>query len=142
MMQAHMASVVEINEALGRRFFEAQDRLRGGPVEELCAPEYQAFIGGYPAMDRAGHEGFAKAFYAGFPDMTHQVDQIIATETRVIVRFVLRGTHTGSLFGIPPSGRPAVIAAHIILHVSDGKVTKVFGIFDEAGMLRQIGAIG
>ena len=92
-------------------------------------------------MSREGHEGFAKAFYAGFPDMRHHLEQVIATDTAVVVRFVLHGTHTGHLFGIPPTGRSAVIAAHVILHVTDGKVTRLFGIFDEAGMLRQIGVL-
>jgi hypothetical protein len=32
------------------------------------------------------------------------------------------------------------VAANIILHIADGKVTTLFGMFDEAGMLRQIGA--
>jgi len=43
-----MASVVDssaaANAALGRRFFEEQDRLQGGPAPELCAPDYQAAL--------------------------------------------------------------------------------------------------
>ena len=33
------------------------------------------------------------------------------------------------------------IAAHVIMHVANGKVTKLFGIFDEAGLLRQLGIL-
>ena len=141
MTQTDVVSAVEANQALGRQFFEEQDRLRGGPAEALCAPGYEVVLGGFPAMNREGHEGFAKAFYAGFPDMKHHFEQVIATDSAVVVRFVRRGTHTGHLSGIPPSGRPAVIAAHVILHVAEGKVTRLFGIFDEAGMLRQLGVL-
>jgi len=131
----------EANRALGRQFFAEQDKLRGGPAPELCAPEYTATLGGNPPVDRSGHEGFARAFYAGFPDMHHEVERVVVENDDVVVRFVLHGTHTGSLFGIPPTGRRAQIAAHVILRIRAGKVTHLFGVFDEAGMLRQIGVL-
>src|SRR5262245_45502989 len=129
------------NRELGRRFFQEQDRLRGGPAEELCAPEYTATLGGNPPMPRAGHEGFAKAFYAAFPEMNHAIDDVFATDDRVLVRFVLRGVNSGSFFGMPATNRQVEIAAHVIMHVAAGKVTKLFGIFDEAGLLRQLGVL-
>jgi predicted ester cyclase len=135
------AETIAANRELGRRFFHEQDRRRGGPAEALCAPEYTAILGGNPPMPREGHEGFAKAFYAAFPGMNHDIEEVFATEDRVLVRFVLRGVNSGPFFGMPPTGRQATVAAHVILHVADGKVTKLFGIFDEAGLLRQLGVL-
>jgi hypothetical protein len=130
------------NRALGRQFFAEQDRLRGGPAPELCAPGYQATLGGNPAVDRAGHEDFAKAFYGALdPGAHHDIEDVFATDDRIAVRFVIRGTHTGSFFGIPATGRPLVIAANVLMHVADGKITRLFGMFDEAGMLRQMGVL-
>jgi predicted ester cyclase len=131
----------QANRALGRRFFEEQDRLRGGPAEALCAQGYTATLGGNPPVDRAGHEAFARAFYAAFPDMRHQVDDVFATATQVAVRFVLHGTNTGSFFGMPPTGARVSVAANVLMTVRDGKVTSLLGIFDEAGMLRQLGVL-
>jgi predicted ester cyclase len=132
---------IEANRELGRRFFAEQDRLRGGPAPELCAPDYSAHLGSNPAFDRAGHEGFARAFYAAFGDVRHHIEQVIASEDAVVVRFVLKGNHTGSFFGIPASQRPIDVPAHVILHVRGGKVSELYGIFDEAGMLRQLGVL-
>jgi predicted ester cyclase len=132
---------IAANKDLGRRFFEEQDRLRGGPAEALCAPEYQATLGGNPPMPREGHEGFAKGFYAAFPDMRHEIEEVFATDDRIFVRFVLNGTNTGSFFGMPATGRHATFAAHVIMRVAAGKVTRLFGIFDEAGLLRQLGVL-
>jgi predicted ester cyclase len=131
---------LEANRALGRRFFAEQDRLRGGPAPELCATSYTALLGSTPSRTRDEHEGFAKAFYAAFPDMHHELEQIIAEESAVVVRFVLHGTNTGSFFGMPPTQRRVAVPAHVILRVEQGKVTELFGIFDEAGMMRQLGA--
>lgn len=135
------ASAVAVNQALGRRFFEEQDRLRGGPSDALCAPGYQAHLGGNPPVDRAGHEWFARAFYTAFDGLRHTIEDVFATHDRVAVRFVLTGTHTGSFFGIPPSGQAVTIPANVLLHVADGRVTTLKGVFDEAGLLRQIGVL-
>jgi hypothetical protein len=132
---------IAANAALGRRFFAEQDRLRGGPAEALCGPGYTARLGSLPSMDRAGHEGFAKGFYAGFPDVAHHIEDVIATPEGVVVRFLLKGTHQGSFFGIPATGRSIAIPAHVILRVSEGRVQQLFGVFDEAGLLRQIGVL-
>ena len=132
---------IAANSTLGRQFFEAQDRLRGGPAPELCAPSYTAELGGNPPMPLEGHQGFAAAFYAGFPDMHHEIVAVIATDDVAVVRFVLHGTHSGSLFGIPASGRTVRITGHVILQVANGVVQRLQGVFDEAGMLRQIGVL-
>jgi predicted ester cyclase len=42
---------------------------------------------------------------------------------------------------MPATGRHVEIAAHILMRVDEGKVTEIHGIFDEAGLLRQLGAI-
>ena len=130
------------NAILGRRFFEEQDRLRGGPAPALCAPEYVALIGGNPPMPREGHEAFAQAFYGAFSDIHHTIEDVFATDERVAVRFTLRGTHDGPFFGIPPTGRAVTVTANVQMQVANGKVTRLLGIFDEAGLLRQLGALG
>jgi steroid delta-isomerase-like uncharacterized protein len=129
------------NRALGLQFFAEQDRLRGGPAEALCDAAYTAHLGGNPPMNRIEHEQFALAFYAGFPDIRHAIEDVFATEDRVAVRFVLHGTHAGAFFGIPPTGRRVSIAANVLMHVADGRVTKLSGVFDEAGLLRQLGVL-
>ena len=139
MMTSHAeSSVVQANCALARRFFAEQDRLQGGPAEDVCASDYRAWLGGNPPMDCAGHEAFAKAFYSAFEGIHHTIVDLFGTEDRVAVRFVLDGVHTGAFFGMPPSGRAVSVVANVILHIDNGQVTEVFGIFDEAGLLRQI----
>lgn len=141
MMTTTVTDTIAANLDLGRRFFQEQDRLRGGPAEALCASEYRARLGGNPPMPREAHEGFAKAFYAAFPDMHHEIEEVFASEDRVLVRFVLHGTNDGPFFGMPATGRRVTIPAHVILHVSAGRVTTLLGIFDEAGLLRQLGVL-
>lgn len=92
-------------------------------------------------MDRAGHGAFGRAFYAAFPDIRHDIEDVFATEDRVALRFVLRGTHSADFYGIPATRRRIEVAAHILLQVVDGQVVTLKGVFDEAGMLRQLGVL-
>ena len=136
-----MAANVETQRALGRKFFAEQDRLKGTLAPELCAAGYTARIGSGPPMDRQAHDGFGRAFYAAFPDIHHEVERVLVDGDSVVVRFVLHGTHTGSFFGIPASNRKIAVAAHVILTVQGGQVSDLLGVFDEAGMLRQLGVL-
>ena len=126
---------------LGPRFFEAQDRLRGGPDPELCAPDYVAQIAGFPPFDLAGHQHFASAFYAAFPDIHHTIEDVVATDDQVAVRFTLTGTHQGPFNGIPATGNAIRVSAIAILRVTDGSVRRLDAVFDQIGMLRQLGVL-
>lgn len=123
------------------RFFGGQDRLKGPVPPELCASSYRAEIAGFPPMDAAGHAEFGRAFYAAFPDIYHAIDEVIPAGDRVTTRFTLRGTHTSPFMGIPASGRAVTVRAIVVLTVQEGKVSRLDGIFDQLGLLKQIGAI-
>jgi len=126
---------------LPERFFKGQDRLEGPLPPELVAPEYRAEITGFPPMDAAGHAAFGQAFYAGFPDLHHTLDEVRPTDEGFAVRFTLRGTHTGDFMGMPPTGRPVAVGAIVLLSVVGGRVTHLRAIFDRFGLLEQLGAI-
>lgn len=126
---------------IGRRFFEEQDRLRGALPENLIASGYQAHLGNQPPLDSAGHSRFSAAFYAAFPDLEHTIQQVIAHETSVAVRFRLAGTHSGDFMGVPASGRSVDIGAIAIMTVTDGAVQTLHGQFDQWALMEQIGAL-
>ena len=131
----------EGNKELGRRFFENQDRLRGGPDEALCAAGYTAHLGSLPPMDLAGHQGFATMFYGAFPDLHHTVEEVIGEGDRIAVRFTIRGTHQGRFMGVEPTGRTMTSTALVTMRLRDGKVEELHGQFDALGMLQQLGAV-
>jgi predicted ester cyclase len=126
------------HQEIARRFFAEQDRLRGGPAGELCTSNYIAHLASNPAFDLAGHQAFASAFYAGFPDLRHTVDMAIAEGDRAAVRFSLRGCHSGDFFGIPATGRSIQITASVVMRFEAGRVAELWGEFDQAALMRQL----
>ena len=131
----------EENKAIGPRFLKEQDRLKGVPGDELCAPNYTAYINGNPPMDREGHEQMAHIFFGAFPDLNQTIEDTIAEGDKVVVRFTARGTHTGELMGIPATNKSIKVGGIAIFRVVNGKVAEVYEQFDEMSMMQQIGVI-
>ena len=123
------------------QFFHGQDRLKGALLPELCAPSYRADIVGFPAMDAAGHGQFGTVWYPAFPDITHTIDEARPTDTGITVRFTANGTHSGDFMGIPGTGKPISVPAFVFLTIVDGKVTQLRAMFDQIGLMRQLGVL-
>ena len=127
-------------KAAAWRFFEEQDRLRGGPAEELCAEGYTAYMGSFPPVGLEGHKGFAAAFYTAFPDMSHTLQDAIAEDNRVVLRFDITGTNTGNFIGAPPTGNAVSFEViSIITFDEEGKITELRSQFDQLGLMQQLG---
>ena len=138
-----MPEMTRANQAMdfASHFFHGQDRLKGPLPAELCAASYRAEIVGFPPMDAAGHGQFGTAWYAAFPDITHTIDEARPTDTGIAVRFTANGTHTGPFMGIAPTSRRVSASAFVFLTIVDGKVTHLRAMFDQMGLMRQLGVV-
>lgn len=128
------------NKALVRRWFEELDRQQG-PAEDLCTPSYTGHHPGTPPMNLAAHRQFSSAFFAAFPDLTHTVEDMVAEGDKVAGRVSNRGTHQGELMGIAPTGKQIDVSAIVLVRIEGGKVAEFWGVFDQMGIMQQIGAI-
>ena len=129
----------EANRMMGMHFFNAQDELRGGPDPALCAPGYTAKINDN-AMDLAGHAAFAAGFYGAFSDANHMVEDTVADDEKVAVRFTIHGTHDGDFMGMPATGRRIALECMAVLWIEDGKVIELRALFDSMSLMKQLGA--
>jgi steroid delta-isomerase-like uncharacterized protein len=128
------------NDAIARRFFAEQDRLNGQLGPDLCTEDYTAEINGFPAMDRAGHNGMAEGFRSAFPDLQQSIEETVAEDDRVALRFRMRGTHRGEFMGRPATGTPIDIVGTAIVRVADGKVASLKEVVDLQALMQQLGA--
>ena len=80
-------------------------------------------------------------FRSGMPDLRVVLDDMIAEDDKVAVRYTIEGTHEGDLFGIPPTGRGVCIESFTVERVSDGKIREHWRITDSLDMMQQLGAI-
>ena len=124
-----------------KKFFHGQDRLKGPLPPELLAASYRADITGFPPMGAGGHGEFGRAFYVAFPDVAHTIDEAHPTDDGIAIRFTLRGTHRGPFMGVPATDKPIEVSAIVLMTLDRGQVTHLRGIFDQMGLMRQIGVI-
>ena len=54
-------------------------------------------------------------------------------------RIKIRGTHKGELEDMPPTGKTFSSSFFTVFRLVDGKIAEEWGIFDELGMMMQLG---
>ena len=75
-----------------------------------------------------------------FPDIHYAVEDVIAANDKVVVRFTRRGTQRAEFMGIAPSGKMAQWTGMDIFRLADGKIVEHWNNFDQLGMLQRLGA--
>jgi steroid delta-isomerase-like uncharacterized protein len=80
-------------------------------------------------------------YRTAFPDLRMTVEELVSEGDKVAWRWVVKGTHTGLLMNIPPTGKPVTIAGIVVSRFVDGKWAEDFVNWDTLGMMQQIGVI-
>jgi steroid delta-isomerase-like uncharacterized protein len=114
-------------------------------VDQLVAPDAVNHDPAEPAHIRAlrGPEVFKRTvqmYRAAFPDVRLTVDDVIATDDKVALRWHSEGTHRGDLEGLAPTGAHGSVTGISIDHWKDGKVVESWNEWDNLGLARQLGA--
>jgi predicted ester cyclase len=68
-------------------------------------------------------------------------EDLIAEGDRVAVRYTWRDTYQGTWPGVPGRGQAVTMTGIAIHRVVDGKITDLWVVGDELGLLQQLGAI-
>ena len=77
----------------------------------------------------------------GVPDWHETIEDIIAEGDKVWVRLAYTGTHTGELFGLPPTGNKITAMAVDIYRIVDGKLAEYWNVTDRLNLLKPQGVI-
>lgn len=69
------------------------------------------------------------------------VDEMIAENDRVMVRWTFYGAHQGEFAGLPPTHKPVSYSGINIFRIADGKIAEIWDIFDRLWMWQQLGVL-
>lgn len=123
---------LEANKNVVRQLFEAWNAGELETASQLISPE----------CNGGGIDGFKReltAFLTAFPDLQITLEDILAENNRVATRVTMRGTHQGTLFGIPATGKNALMKANHIFMLEDNKITQRHGQMDRLELMTQLG---
>jgi predicted ester cyclase len=141
----NVATELERNKAVALRFKKFQGTPDMPQVEkEVLAPSYNRVRGGnfHLAANARGQGWPEPGLYlrSAFPDRVDIIESVVAEGDRVGLLFRLTATHTGNLFGIPPTGRKVDVYEIALLRIVDGRMVEGWFMMDELELLRQLGA--
>ena len=77
----------------------------------------------------------------GFPDIQWRLEETIAEGDMVAARLTMSGTHHGTFFRVPPTGKTIKVQAMNSYRLSGGKFVDERGQPDLLSLLQQIGAV-
>jgi len=134
----------EENKAIVRRIND--EVWSGGQldvIDELIADDFVGTVVGAQEQIRGpqGFREFVVMYRTAFPDLRITVDEQFADGETVVTRWTATGTNEGELMGMPATGKQATTAGININRISGGKLVEGWGLFDQLGLLQQIGAV-
>lgn len=136
-------STLERNKAVVRSFKECQGtKDQEATMREIMSPDYKRIRGGLVNLaDNAAGQGWPEPglfLRKALPDRVDRIEGIVAEGDRVAMLWRLNATHTGNLFGIPPTGRKIDIYEAGFFQVIDGRIVEGWFMCDELGLLLQL----
>ncbi len=138
------AADVSANKEIVRRLVDGvwQDR-NLALIDELVAQDYVGHdpTQPEPIRGRDGFRQFVGMYQSAFHDATVTIDDQIAEGDRVTTRWTGRGTHTGELMGIAPTGKEVTVSGITVTRLAGGKIAEEWELMDALGMLVQLGAV-
>jgi steroid delta-isomerase-like uncharacterized protein len=130
------------NRQLGERYFErVWNKGEVDVLDELLTADYINHTPSTPNPPRgpAGLKPIVRAIREGFPDLKYEIQDMVITSDRVVMRVVMTGTNTGPLFGKPASGRAVRVNQINIEEIRNGRIAEHWRVTDEAELQRQLG---
>jgi predicted ester cyclase len=133
---------VEENKALRRRVL-AEIEVAGSPaaIDELCTPDMVIYGMGEPLRGREAQKAFTAVMHAAFTDFEGEIHDLVAEGDAIASRWTFRGTHTGDLMGIPPTGKRITMSGMDVSRFVGEQLAEMRVVMDQLGILQQLRVI-
>jgi steroid delta-isomerase-like uncharacterized protein len=133
----------ENNRQLMNRFVEFINTANEQLSNQLISPDAKFYVPGQvePLRGPAGYMAICGMMRSGFPDIQWTLEEMVAENDKVAARFIMRGTHQGVFFNIPPTNKPIKVQAMNFYRFFNGQIIEEYGQPDLLALLQQIGAV-
>jgi steroid delta-isomerase-like uncharacterized protein len=137
-----MSSVEENKELVRRLIYEDINRGDREVASQIIAADFIDHTNP-PGLQHGleGHNMVVSIFHAAFSNFGFEIEEMIAEGDKVAIRVTMRGTHTGDLFGIPPTGKSVEVSGTHFLRCANGRVAEHWGTNDDMGLMQQLGVV-
>ena len=130
-------------KSIARQFIQAWNAEQRDIVDELAAPDLTVVYPHFPEPlegPAAFKEMLAQTHHF-FPDLTIEVDAVLAEGNQAAVHWRYRGTfENGVIFGVEAAGQSIEVTGMTRYRIADGAVQEERGVVDNFGLMMQLGA--
>src|SRR6476469_4702370 len=90
-------------------------------AQQLISPSAKFYVPGQfaPLQGPKGYLTIIAMMRSGFPDIQWTIEDMITENDKIAIRFMMRGTHEGEIFGVPATGKPIAVQAMNFYRLAD-----------------------
>ncbi len=112
------------NKSLIKRFWnDVWNKGKLELIDEPIAPDFIAYdLPKNMAHGPKGYKKYVKTCRIAFPDGQDIIQDLIAEDDKVVLRYIGRGTHKGDFMGVKATGKKVKVPGVEIFHVEGGKI--------------------
>ena len=132
----------DVEEFVAAGFTETMDKGRVDAAEEYFSESLDYHRSSGELAGRHELQEDIEMFHAAFPDLQASIPRIMSQEDKVSFIYTLSGTHEGEFEGIPPTGQEMSAKGAAIVTVDGETISEYRIVFDNLGMLEQLGVLG
>lgn len=137
------------NKEIVRDFYNAFQKNNPGALDELLKNNYAVqdstviFDSTYSRYDAFSKNMKVRlsSLYNAFSDIDIKVIEMMAEGNKVMARVQITGLQTGSFLGVEATKKPVVIKVFAIFTIEGGKISHINEVWNELGVMKQIGYI-
>jgi predicted ester cyclase len=118
--------------------YEAMDKRDTSTFDALVSPRVVVEVGSSAPIGLDEWRANLEAFYRGFPDGRHVIEEVLVAGSHGVSRFRFVGTHTGEFLGRSPTGRKVSVGVIHIDRFQGDTVVAHRGQIDMQGLLAQL----
>jgi predicted ester cyclase len=134
----------EANKQIARRWFEeVWNQQNPAVIDELFHPKGKAHGFGFPDPDSVlvGPEDFKKvhrAFCGAFPDLHITIEDVVAEDDRVAIRWSVSMTHQGDDLGFPATGKKGRLTGSSFIVIKDAQLVEGWNEMDIQNLFQNL----
>jgi steroid delta-isomerase-like uncharacterized protein len=130
------------NKHIVRRLYEeVWNERKLDVVDELISPS-RALHDPNVSGSQIGPDAYKQQvapFTTAFPDLHFAIEDIFSEKDKLVVSWMISGTHKGEYEGIPPTDKKISVDGITINYLANGKILDSYVSWDALGLMRQLG---
>jgi predicted ester cyclase len=109
-----------------RLYREVWNQKKLAVIDEIFAAGFKIYASELVIDDKQVLKDFIQSWLISFPDIHHEIDDLIAVGNKVAVRFHGKGTHKGKFLDIPPTNKAFKYTGMNFIYLEEGFIKKLW----------------